>query len=100
MNKNNKNKYNKIKNIVKRAVIICTILINSFIVGINTYWFFCGYKVYTWIKPVYVRTDYGMKALDNMENLLLFPLFIIIMIFHSVIIIKYKIRSNKLKEIK
>ena len=89
---------NKKKIIIKRALLTLSISITVAIIAYNVYLFIFGIDIYTWIKPVYVRTDYGFDALKNLLNIcVLYPILGINTICQIVYIVIKKIKSNKNK---
>ena len=71
---------------------------------LSTYHAFYGYDVYTWIKPEYVRTIYGIDAFAetlvwNMIKFSVIPILPIVLIFQIIyIVLCLKNKNVKLSE--
>ncbi len=84
------------KKVIKRVLLTLSILISVAIIAYNVYLFIFGYDVYTWIKPVYIRTDYGFEALKNLLNaLILLPIFVLNTLAQIIYIVITKKKKSK-----
>lgn len=54
---------------------LCTLSLTYLVYGIHLYFF--GYDVYSWILPVYIKTVYGMEALQYSWYFMFAPVWVI-----------------------
>ena len=88
------------KNKIFKVIFILSFLPYIILALISLYYAIFGYDVYTWIKPVYTRTIYGMDAFFNslIWNLLSWiPILILVIIYqiiYTIIIVVKRIKKR------